>query len=154
MPLLFVLPWLSNRFSEIAPPTGSTVVACSEPAAVARALEWRPAAVAEIAGEGCWKLRWPAPDASVEITDAAQVWLRLPLPALTPVVHKHGWLNVLFANPGGYLDDAAPFDALTLALAPREVIAFGPRWMRGWMFAFFVPLLLVSLVIKWRWRIH
>ncbi len=154
LPLLFVLPWLSNRYSEKAPVAGETILACVEPAAAVAALAWQPASSATRAGDACANLRWPSGTDTVELGDAAQVWLRLPLPAPTPVVHKRVALNALFGNPGGYLDAEAPLDAVRLHFAPRELVAFGPAWMRGWMFAFFAPLLVVSLVIKLRWRIH
>lgn len=154
VPLLFMLPWLSNRYAEQSPVAGETILACVEPAAAAAALAWQPAGSATRADEACANLLWPAVGESLELRDHAQAWLRLPLPAPTPVVHKRIALNALFGNPGGYLDVEAPFDAVRLDFAPLELVPFGPAWMRGWMFAFFVPLLVVSLIVKWRWKLH
>ena len=154
LPLLFVLPWLSNRYAETVPAAAESIRACVSPAATMAALDWQPSASATRGEEGCATLRWPAAGETVELRDAARVWLQLPLPAPTSVVHKRIALNALFGNPGGYLDDEAPFDAVQFEFEPLELVPLGPAWMRGWMFVFFVPLLLVSLLIKWRWRIH
>lgn len=154
VPLLFVLPWLSNRFAESEPVAGAAIEVCVIPPAAMDRLSWHPSGFAEVLQDGCWNVNWPASGASVELRDPAGAGLRLPLPALTPVVHKRGWMNVLFGNPGGDLDESASFDALVLNLPAREIIAFGPHWMRGWMFVFFVPLFLVSLGLKMRWRLH
>lgn len=154
VPLLFVLPWLSNRYAEAVPAAAKSIRACVSPVAAMASLDWQPSASATRGDEGCVTLRWPAAGETVVLRDAAHAWLELPLPAPTPVVHKRVVLNALFGNPGGYLDDEAPFDAVQFAFKPRELVTFGPAWMRGWMFVFFVPLLVVSLVIKWRWRIH
>jgi len=154
VPLLFVLPWLSNRYAEKAPVAGEVILACVEPATAAADLAWQPPSLVTRVDDGCTNLRWPSDTETVELRDAAQIWLRLPLPAPTPVVHKRVALNALFGNPGGYLDAEAPFDAVRLRFAPLELMPAGFDWMRGWMFAFFVPLLVVSLVVKRRWKLH
>lgn len=154
VPLLFVLPWLSNRYSEKTPAAGEAILACVEPATAAAGLVWEPSSSATRIDDGCANLRWPTGADTIVLRDAEQAWLRLPLPAPTPVVHKRVALNALFGNPGGYLDAEAPFDAVHLHFARLELVPFGFGWMRGWMFAFFLPLLIVSLVVKRRWRIH
>ena len=76
-------------------------------------------------------------------------------PLHTPVtsLHKRQWWNVLIANPLGYIADASPLEAVEIDLPRREVLPFGPWWLRTWEFVFFTTLVATSLVIKLFFRL-
>ena len=80
--------------------------------------------------------------------------LKLPTTALSPVVHKHQWWNVLIGNPAGYLDDGQPVEAVFLELPRQAYLPFGPHWTRGWEFLFIGLLFSFSSAIKIVFRIH
>lgn len=145
LPLLFVLPWLSNAFA-LAPPSGPVRI-CAEPPQAAAALRWEPGNPA--ADAGCWSVALPAAVSA----GAGTPPLQLPARPQSEFVHKFIALNRLIGNPNGYLPDDAPVDRLTLALAPRDLLPFGPVALRGWEPLFFLTLLAVSLWLRWRWRV-
>ena len=69
------------------------------------------------------------------------------------IVHKRRWWNWLLGNEAGYLPETWTADAVRFALPAREILPFGPSWVRGWTFTYFVSLLVVSLAIKIGFRI-
>jgi len=145
LPLLLVLPWLSNAFA-LAPPERALRV-CAEPPQAAAALHWEPGATT--ADAGCWNVTLPAAVGDAKHMPLAQLQAR----PQSEFVHKFIALNHLIGNPNGYLPDDAPVERLTLALAPRQLLPFGPLALRGWEPLFFVTLLVVSLWLRWRWRV-
>src|SRR5581483_3116222 len=153
LPLLFVMPWLSNRFGIEAPAPGTHVAACARPAEAAQGLRWEPAAAAP--RDGCWQLAWPADDAHLKLEDAQGTLLfAVPAAPRSDIVHKFIFLNWLVGNPDGYLPDSAPLDALTLALPQRALVPLGPAWLRGWEPWYFGILLIVSVALKLRWNVN
>ena len=153
MPLLFVLPWLSNRFGLEPPLANAPVTVCVQPAAAAGAL--RPATSLAPPVDGCWTIAWPAGNTGIAFVDArGAATYALPAAPRSDIVHKFTFYNWLIGNPDGYLPEAMPADAIHTALNARALIAIGPGWMRGWEFPFFLVLIGVSLVFKLRWGLH
>jgi hypothetical protein len=102
-----------------------------------------------------WTVPWPADDTTAALVDdAGDVLLALPPGRASPVLHERQWWNALIANPAGYLPDGHPADVVHLDLPHREILPFGPGWMRGWAFPYFVLLIAGSLALKFVWRIH
>ena len=149
-PLLFVLPWLSNAFSVAAP--AASLHVCAEPAAAAPQVHWT--AQARDAGEGCWDVD-TTPDARATLQDTRGTpLLTLPQTPQSTIIHKFATFNWLIGNPDGYLPTDAPLERLALQLQAREVVAFGPAWMRGWEALYFAVLMIVSVLLKVRWKIR
>lgn len=88
------------------------------------------------------------------ITAHGEDILELPPEHPAPVVHKRQWWNALIGNPAGYLPPQGPAEAIYLDLPKKQMLAFGPDWMRGWEFLYFVLLVAGSLGLKHFWRIH
>ncbi|MDR3389553.1 MAG: hypothetical protein P4L92_21110 [Rudaea sp.] len=155
LPLLFVLPWLSNRFEFDAPTPDAAVNVCALPTAVAASLRWQPAATILSGESGCWQLQWPDAGNPAALVDAnGRTLFTLSKDIQSSFVHKFIGLNWLVGNPGGYLPATAPIERLTIALPARQMIAAGPAWLRDWEAWFFTTLLMVSLALKLRWRLH
>jgi hypothetical protein len=162
LPVLLVLPWLSNQFGHAWPAPGEPVrVQVLAPPAPAAPLAWdRPdqaPALRTIPGEigPAWSVAWPAPGSTLVLAaDGAQL-LSLPLAAPVTVVHQRvpAW-NWLVGNPAGYLAAEAPIEAITVALSPLQLHGIGPAWLRGWLAVYFIVLIVVSLALKLRWRLH
>lgn len=160
LPVLFLLPWLSNQFSHTWPAVGSELELRPQGLTVPiEQLRWSKqddaVAVRWDAQAERWLLRWPAADAPLQLQHDGQLLLRLPLPAPVPVVHRYSLpLNLLVANPAGYLPDQAPLQAVTLALPAQPLHPYGPAWLRHWLSMYLLSLLLVSLWLRWRWRLQ
>jgi hypothetical protein len=154
LPLLFVMPWLSNRFA-IEPPTpGTPVKICAEPAASANLLHWRPAIAASAADDACWHVATPDSGSQVELLDSGEIaLLQLPQAYVSSVRHQYIWLNALIGNPAGYLPESSAVYAITLDLPSYEVVHLGPDWMRGWECWYFFGVIVVSIWLKLRWRL-
>ena len=172
VPVLFVLVWISNAYGVTMPPTGAQVevraiaatsVATSGAASTAGdadAENWQwhgtqadPTATDE-AGRA-WRLAWPAPGRSAElITERGEDVIEIPPAHPAPVVHKRQWWNTLIGNPAGYLEPSNPAEAIYLDLPKKQMLPFGPSWMRGWEFLYFLLLIIGSLGWKLIWRIH
>ena len=45
-------------------------------------------------------------------------------------------------------------DALELGLPRSQFLPFGPEWLRGWIAYFFGIVIVVSLLLKFLWRLH
>ncbi|QBB70967.1 hypothetical protein ELE36_11750 [Pseudolysobacter antarcticus] len=154
LPLLFLMPWLSNRFAFEPPPTGASINVCAEPISAIPLLRWQPADTAIIIDSGCWQVNSPRTAASSELVDnTGRSLLSIPDAHTSGIKHKHIWLNYLIGNPAGYLPDDAPVQALHITLPPRELIHLGPSWMRGWEFSYFLIVFGASIWLKLRWRL-
>lgn len=156
LPLLLLLPWLSNTYSFAFPAPGTPVEIVLPRADDADpAWRWQPDAAAWDAGLGGWRVPWPDTDAPLTLRHHATPMLSLPLQAPSDVVHPRLPLfNLLLANPAGYLPDTSPVEAIRIGLPPRELLPWGPSWLRGWIAIYFATLLLASLFWKWRWKLQ
>lgn len=153
LPLLFALPWLSNRFDLMQPQAGTSVSVCVQP--VVQGLHWQASSVTANTASGCWLIPWPDVKTPATLSDSTgQPLLVIPNAAKSDTVEKFGWFNWIIGNPAGYLPADAAVARVRIALPQRQIIPIGPAWLRGWVFWYFLAALLVSLWLKWRWRLH
>ncbi|MDX1626358.1 MAG: hypothetical protein R3323_07580 [Wenzhouxiangellaceae bacterium] len=161
IPVLFVLVWVSNAYGLEMPAAGQPVTVQALPAGDAEPDRWtwrgtsaEPAPDrAEAEAVTAWVVAWPVDSARL-VTGAGETVASLPPPRPTPVLHQRQWWNALIANPAGYLEDGNPAEAVYLDLPKKEMLPFGPRWMRGWEFLYFLLLIAGSLGLKVAWKIH
>ncbi|MEX0915441.1 MAG: hypothetical protein WD397_15270 [Wenzhouxiangellaceae bacterium] len=161
VPVLFVLVWISNAYGVTMPAAGTPVEVRAVAAESADASTWQwhgtptgPAAETDEPGRA-WRLTWPGPESGATlITARGEDILELPPEHPAPVVHKRQWWNALIGNPAGYLEPSNPAEAVYLDLPKKQMLPFGPSWMRGWEFLYFVLLIIGSLGLKLVWRIH
>ena len=153
LPILLMLPWLSNSFSERFPAAGESIAACAEPAQAVAQCQWNGHALASNA-EGCQQVDWPEHGQPLQLSEGSIALLQLPLPAPVGIVHKRHWLNALVGNPVGYLPEQAGTASIRLHLPYQEFIPIGPSWMRGWESVYFLSALVVSLWLRWRWKLN
>jgi hypothetical protein len=153
LPLLFLLAWLSTSYGYRFPEPGAPLRVCGEPAGIQ--LRVPSGGLWSQPGEDCGVIEWPRSGDSLSLRDAeGNPLVALPSAAAVPVIHKKQWWNLLLGNPAGYLDEASTVSAVHLGFPRVEVLAFGPSWLRTWEAPFFLPLILVSLLLKRRFRIH
>ena len=78
------------------------------------------------------------------------------LPTAAPVrtVHQREWWNSLIGNPGGYLPQPGDVAVAHIGLPQPTVIPFGPDWLRGWLPMTLIVLVVLSLFLKFHWRLH
>lgn len=139
LPLLFLLGWLysaySYRFAD--PYTASPITT------VPARLDAR------------WAAGGVAPEHVIIVTDPTGRRLaRIRMTAPIPVVARRQWWNVFFSNPNGYLPAHGPVKSVSVALPAKTYLDFGPSWLRGWEAVFLAELVVVSLLIKFIFRIH
>jgi len=150
LPILFLIVWVAGAFGNEAPANGSMVHLTAEPSK--DDIHWSSTTGVETVEDG-WQVSWPENGQSLTITDGRQALLTLPLEDNIPIIHKKKWWNLLMANPIGYLPEDGKTDVIHIDLPEQVIIGFGPGWMRGWMFSFFLTFLLSSLGFKFLLRI-
>jgi hypothetical protein len=141
LPLLFLLSWMSGAYGYGFPPVGTPVPVRIDPAR--------------------FQARWTATDEQgknlhphIVIFDEGGARVAdIPVTAAVPIIHKRRWWNVLMDNPAGYLPANGPIDAVHAQLPPQQHLHFGPGWMRGWGFLFFISLLTASVGLKIKLKI-
>jgi hypothetical protein len=156
VPVIFLLVWVSNAFDARLPSAGQKLEVEAYPSAGHELppLHWRGGdAVAKDAGT--WSVTWPGDARTLELVESdGTVLLTLPTPAPVGVVHQRRWWNALFGNPAGYLPSPGDVDAVGIDLPKREFVPFGPDWLRGWIVMFFGVVIIISLLLKFLWRLH
>jgi len=150
VPILFIVFWIAGEYGHEMPASGNEVFLSVEPAT--REIHWSPKAEVKIS-EGGWTVNWPEKGQTLTMSDDRQALLVLPLENEIPILHKKRWWNILLANPLGYLPDDGTTDVINIDLPEFIVFESGPAWIRGWMFSFFMSLLLSSLGFKLLLRI-
>ncbi len=150
VPVLFLIVWVAGAFGNETPAAGTMVYLTAEP--TNDDIHWSPIAGVEATEDG-WLFKWPAAGQSLTVTDGHQSLLTLPPKKDIPIIHKKKWWNFLMANPIGYLPQNGKTEAIHIKLPKQIIIGFGPAWMHGWMFSFFVTFLLSSLGFKFLLRI-
>jgi hypothetical protein len=156
VPVIFLLVWVSTAFDARLPGPGQQleVAAHASDGHELPPLHWRGGDVAA-KDAGTWSLTWPADDGTLELVEAdGTVLLTLPTAAPVGVVHQRRWWNTLFGNPAGYLPSPGDVDAVEIDLPKREFVPFGPDWLRGWIAMFFGVVIIISLLLKFLWRLH
>lgn len=162
VPVLFVLVWVSNAYGVKFPEPGTLIqvrAVAADDGQATRDWEWEGVPTRRVEGleapGTAWSVPWPEPADPVVLRTAAGVAaVELPPKRPTPVLHERHWWNALIGNPGGYLEPGNPAAAIHLDLPKTEILPFGPGWMRGWEFLYFVLLVAGSLALKFIWRIH
>lgn len=160
LPVLFVLVWISNAYGLEMPDPGETVAVealPAESAATPGLWRWRGIegeSLSDTPGRSVgWTIRWPEESGTLETADGSVV-AEIPPAAPTPVLHPKKWWNTLIANPAGYLEADSPARVIELDLPKKQHLPFGPMWMRGWEFLYFVVLIIASISFKIYWRVH
>lgn len=133
-PVIAAIFWLEANFSYRLPPSG-TVPVIEAPA---------PYKAVWIDGND----RRAPTVALFDGTGARVAGLVLSRPVAE--LHKRQWWNTLAADPA-YLPADVTIDSLHIDLAPRQLIAVGPPWLRGWPTVFFPALLVFALIYR-AWR--
>lgn len=156
LPLLFVLPWLSDTFEHAPPSPGSTVTVTAVPiASVAAQYEWVPPQPAISGARSAWLITWPSAERSLLLRAVGdRVLLRLPLAKPVAIVQVRSSWNWLVGNPAGYLPQDGPIETVAFDLPPLEIVHFGPSWARGWLPYFLCCAIACSLLLKRLWRIE
>jgi len=150
VPVLFLIVWVAGAFGNEAPAAGNMVHLITEP--TNEDIHWSSITGVMIVEDG-WQVKWPGTGQPLTMTDGYQSLLTLPLEYNIPVIHKKKWWNLLMANPIGYLPENGKTEVIHIDLPEQVIIGFGPGWMRGWMFSFFLTFLLSSLGFKFLLRI-
>lgn len=157
LPLLWIMPWLSNQFGAQWPLSGARVELRPEALSVAaESLPWSGADVFWDAAKQAWIVEWPPAGAEpIQLRQGERELLRLPMPAPSTLVHvREPLLNGLIGNPAGYLPDDAPLSAIHISLPEQTLLPFGPDWLRAWLTIYLVAVFAVSLWLKWRWKLQ
>lgn len=137
LPLLFLLAWLyaTHGYRFPTPYTAATV----------HAMPARYTAH--------WKTGGARPKILIDDSAGrrvADVVIKVPLPTVT----KRQWWNVFFGDPNGYLPARGPVERVGIGLPAKTYLGFGPGWLRGWETVFFAVLIVLSLIVKFVFRIR
>ncbi len=154
IPLLFLLSWMSNRFDTVQPvPAAAVAIRVIPVSAIselkASGLNWIDAAD----NAGCRQLTWPQGDAHGVLLENDHKLVAVPLQHPTAVIHQRRWWNRAFGNPLGYLPAGSPIDHIHFGLYPLEILPWGPGWLRGWIAPFLLVMTVLSLWLRWRWKL-
>jgi hypothetical protein len=152
IPVLFVVIWVAGQFGHEAPAAGEKIILTALPAAGPE-MRWDPPE-RSTSVDGGWELNWPQADQPLRLLQGNEALLTLPLEHNVPVIHQKQWWNVFMANPIGYLPQGLETEVINIELPEQQILAFGPDWMRGWMFSFFLMFLISSIAFKFILRIH
>ena len=146
VPVIFLLTYLSNRY-ELHEPAVNEVVPIT--------INWENSeknnTVSVFNGdilikkEDAHSVIWPEKDKTGRLIDNATniEVLRFPSP-ISSIIHKKQWWNSLIGNPAGYLAEDSAISSIEFNYQQQEIISFGPKWIRGWLFIFFFMTVVFS----------
>ncbi len=148
VPLIALLTWISNSFGYVTPPAGSVVQG--------RVLAAHTSGDAPRIGAYRRMLfLWPVGDSTATLTDnRGAAVAEIDPGSAVPVIHKRLWWNLFIGNPLGYLPDDSDFERVEFELRPRRFFDGPADWMGGWELSFFTVMIVVSLAIKFVFRLR
>ena len=150
LPVLAIILWVSATFGYASPAPGESIGLVVQPAAAT--LTGAALAPATAGGQ---RLIWPADGQEIRLGDGTGEIFAGPLSATGfGVIHKRRWWNLLLGNDLGYLDEKGAVDSISLGLADRRILGGLPDWLSTWEFPFFLSLVIVSLGLKFGFRIQ
>jgi hypothetical protein len=150
--VLIALP-LSTLYDFVLPKAGDHIAITVEPKAERHRLRVSPAYGARENETGL-VVQWPSEinRASLRVDDIEV--MALPVAPMSNVLEPRHTFNAFIGNPNGYLPANVAIARIEFALQPREIVSFGPPWIRPWWFIFFAVIVLMSFWLKWRWKLH
>lgn len=155
LPVIFVLAFLSNAFDARLPQPGERVVVRFEPGEGRRLppLVFAGGEARALAPDR-FEIVWPADGERITVRDSTgDVLFALPPAAPVRTLHPRQWWNALVGNPAGYLPASTEIAAVTLELPQPRVLPFGPDWLAGWLVPALVVMVVVSLALRFAWRL-
>lgn len=155
LPVIFVLAFLSNAFDARLPQPGERVVVGFEPEEGRRLppLVFEGGEARSLAPDR-FAIVWPAEGERITVRDSTgDVLFVLPPAAPVRTLHPRQWWNALIGNPAGYLPAPTEIAAVTLELPQPRVLPAGPDWLAGWLVPALVVMVVVSLALKFAWRL-
>jgi len=152
LPVLVIVVWVAGHFAYQTPAPADVISFTALPEVDER-YRWSPPQARDDSSSG-WLVEWPEESQSALLTIDGEPVLTLPLEQNIAVIHKQQWWNFLVANPLGYLPEDSTSEQISIDLPARQMLNFGPGWMRGWMFTYFLTFLLSSIGFKFVLRIE
>jgi uncharacterized membrane protein (DUF106 family) len=152
LPVLVIVVWVAGQFAYQSPAPADVIKFTALPEVDER-YRWSPSQTRDASFSG-WLVEWPEESQSALLAIDGEPVLTLPLEQNIAVIHKQQWWNFLVANPLGYLPENSTIEQITIGLPERQVLNFGPGWVRGWVFTFFLTFLLSSVAFKFVLRIE
>ena len=151
LPMLFMMPWISDRFEAVTIAPGTEVCARPEPAGtLVTQLKWNGGDVAWDEARQCWRLRWPDLAHPLVLVEGSRELTRLPWPAPGRLIHTNESRARFAVNPAGYLPLMGSLNSLEIDEAARTLVPFVPRAIGGWEPLFFLAALASSVWLKIR----
>jgi len=148
LPLVFVLVWLDNSYSYQAPSAGSKIQALTEPFVPLQ----EGNGVHRAEGQ-TYSLTWPE-SGQIELKElTGDLIISIPSSTQVPLIHKREWWNIIIGNPAGYIGESAPIISVAFTIPSRELIDFGPHWLRSWVVFYFAALMATAVAIKVKFKI-
>ncbi len=148
VPLLFGMSAVSSRYSHSLPDVETPRTWCVQPETAATRIRLND----KVMPTACVELPWePGFGARVQFDDV-EVTHDLGKGA-SNILHQRLWWNLLIGNPGGYLPDSAGMTSLSVKHPDRQLVGFGPGWIRHWLFWFLVPSVVLGFYWRWRWKL-
>jgi len=148
LPLVFVLVWLSNSYSYQIPSAGNIIQVRIEPFVPLQ----EDNGVYRSEGQ-TYSLTWPE-FGQIDLQElTGDFIISIPSSTPAPLIHKRKWWNILIGNPAGYIDESATITSVEFTIPPRELIDFGPHWLRSWLVFYFAALMAAAVAIKVRFKI-
>lgn len=153
LPILAAMIWMEGAYTYQLPDPGAEVEVYTNAAADADGLQrdWEPDSAVVGSSDVTATLRWPGPDddpVRLVDTSSGRTLLELPIDEPRTVISQKSWTHWLYANPVGYLPDDGPVASVRLDLPHREVLPFGPSWLRTWHLFFMTVLSVAALGVK------
>ncbi len=144
VPVVVALIWMEGAYTHRSPEPGEAIKATvharqDDPGELVR---WRPDSQVQSASGATSTIVWPGGEAELrlETVDSGATLLTLPLSAPVRRIERTNWTHWWFDDGGYALPADAPIRHVSFELPRREVIPFGPTWLRGWYALFLVMI--------------
>lgn len=138
-PLVALAAWIGNAYGHAAPAPGTSVAAHIVPAHTK----------AEHEAAETTQLTWPAAGGHVTLTSQSSDTPLLAIPAdfhRATITTRRWWHVFVAAKP--YLAADAAAASVQFDLPARELLAFGPTWVRTWHLPFFLGVGVAAVAVK------
>lgn len=154
LPVLFIAVPLSALFDFETPKSGDVVEMRVLPASASQRVSTTNDLALARDAAGVLRFRWPENTTAVKLSLDDSGSISVSAQSICGGIDRFRLHNLLVGSANPSIAASSAVDHIEVSCPQRDLVGFGPEWLRAWWVTFFVTIVATSFFLRWRWGIH